>query len=163
MSSLLQRAFEDTAIKRAVIGQPKAMTNEQLTRRLHHLEHRQMLLQRRLDALTANDPDIVAIQEQVARAYNLTRKDLLGPSRTVRIAWPRIIAIHLCRHRLKRTQTQIGHAFSRAASDICHSLKAAQNRLDTDAKARAEITRLESELTAKYPSHESYPSLTTDH
>jgi chromosomal replication initiator protein len=76
----------------------------------------------------------------VALAYRISLAEFLGPARPDRIAWPRQVAMFLCRRFTKLSTPTIGAAFGgRNHGTVLHAISAVQNRFSTDPKIRADI------------------------
>lgn len=83
------------------------------------------------------------IQEAVAEQYGLTALDLIGPSKERRIAYPRQIAIKLCRDVTDLSSPQLGARFGgRDHSTILDQAKAANRRIRASADVRAEFQQI---------------------
>jgi chromosomal replication initiator protein len=104
-----------------------------------------------LDAMYPQNPprsiSIGNIQAAVAARYGITVAELTSPSRAVRIAWPRHIALHLARELTTASLSEIGDAFGgRNHATVLHACKSVAKRLTTDQQARDEVDELGREL-----------------
>jgi len=85
----------------------------------------------------------VQIQAAVASHYGLDVSDLLSPSRTVRIAWPRQLAIYLAREYTGTSLQTIGEAFGgRNHATVLYACKRVSDRLANDQQVCEEVGKL---------------------
>jgi chromosomal replication initiator protein len=120
----------------------------------HSLSRRPIDRQLALTVLDAMYPQaksrslsIEDIQAAVAARYGITVAELTSPSRAVRIAWPRHIALHLARELTSASLSEIGQAFGgRNHATVLHACKAVAKRLANDQQAHDEIDALGREL-----------------
>ena len=90
------------------------------------------------------------IQATVASHYDLAVSDLISASRTVRIAWPRQVAIYLARELTSTPLQTIGEAFGgRNHATVLHACKRVADRLADDQQAGAELDKLRTAITAR--------------
>jgi chromosomal replication initiator protein len=86
---------------------------------------------------------IAQIQAAVASHYGLDVSDLLSPSRTVRIAWPRQLAIYLAREYTGTSLQSIGEAFGgRNHATVLYACKRVSDRLANDQQVCEEVGKL---------------------
>jgi chromosomal replication initiator protein len=96
---------------------------------------------------TPRSVSIESIQATVAARYGITVAELTSPSRAVRVAWPRHIALHLARELTTASLGEIGDAFGgRNHATVLHACKSVAKRLTTDQQARDEVDELGREL-----------------
>lgn len=88
------------------------------------------------------------IQSRVAAHYQISRSDMLSPSRYRSVARPRAVAIALCRVLTTKSSTQIGRAFNRDHSTVLDRCRAVIRLCDADPAFNDEIARLAKELGA---------------
>jgi chromosomal replication initiator protein len=89
------------------------------------------------------------IQVAVARHYALTVQELVSPSRAVRIAWPRQVAIHLTRQLSTASLQAIGGAFGgRNHATVLHACKRVSERMRNDQQVAQEISEISEQLRA---------------
>jgi chromosomal replication initiator protein len=92
---------------------------------------------------------VTAIQEAVARTWNVTTEGLRSKARIQALTVPRQIAIYLAREILKMQLIEIGHAFGgRDHSTIIHSLRRATQLIqqDPEVATRYQIVRKQFQL-----------------
>ena len=93
---------------------------------------------------------LASIKEAVAAHYGLSVADITGPSRKLRVARPRIIAVHLARTLTELSSPQIGlHFGGRDHSTIISADERVAQLRERDADLDATIVRLTEALTRK--------------
>jgi chromosomal replication initiator protein len=101
-------------------------------------------------AAAAGPPSIERIQELVAEAFDVTREELLSPSRAARVAWPRQVAMYLAREHTHETLPAIGRSFGgRDHSTVLHACKRAADRIGSDPDAYDAVTSIAARLTER--------------
>jgi chromosomal replication initiator protein len=95
----------------------------------------------------AGPPTIAVIQQVVAEVFGLTREELVSPSRTARVAWPRQVAMYLSREHTHETLPAIGASFGgRDHSTVLHACKRAASRIGTDPDAYDAVATITARL-----------------
>jgi len=90
------------------------------------------------------------IQEGVARFFSLRPQDMVSKKRTQNIAFPRQIAMYLCRELTDASLPQIGQSFGgRDHTTVIHACSKIVDRLEKDASLRASLTKLQDKLKEK--------------
>ena len=90
------------------------------------------------------------IQKVVAERFNTTLKDLLGKRRTQNIAFPRQVAMYLCRRLTTCSYPEIGVLFGgRDHSTVIHANRVIEEKQKLDPSLRADIEELERKLKGK--------------
>ena len=85
-------------------------------------------------------PSIDDVKRAVAAHFELSVDELVSPSRTARIAWPRQVAIHLARELCGASLQAIGEAFGgRNHATVLHACKRVSDRLSNDQQAVDDI------------------------
>jgi chromosomal replication initiator protein len=96
----------------------------------------------------AGPPSVQRIQDLVAEVFGLTREELLSPTRTARVAWPRQVAMYLSREHTHETLPAIGaHFGGRDHSTVLHACKRAASRIGTDPEAYDAVATITARLT----------------
>jgi chromosomal replication initiator protein len=96
---------------------------------------------------TAQALSIDAVQVAVADHYGLSVDELISPTRAVRVAWPRQLAIHLARELTGAPLTVIGSAFGgRNHATVLHACKRVAERVAQDQQAAVDIAELSRRL-----------------
>ena len=89
------------------------------------------------------------VQQLVCEAFALTREELLSPSRTARVAWPRQLAMYLAREHTTESLPAIGRQFGdRNPTTVMHAVKRTATRLRNDEEAQDVVRALTTRLTA---------------
>ncbi len=84
---------------------------------------------------------------EVCRHYQVSRAELLSPTRTARVTLPRHVAMYLCRRHTDAPLGAIGKELGgRDHSTVVHALGAIEERLRRDAELRAAVSLLEARL-----------------
>jgi chromosomal replication initiator protein len=92
---------------------------------------------------------VADIQALVCEAFSLTREELLSPSRTARLAWPRQLAMYLAREHTDETLPAIGRQFGdRGHTTVMHAVRRAAARLAEDADAYETARSLTARIAA---------------
>ncbi len=90
---------------------------------------------------------IASVQAVVAAHYGLSVDELISPSRAVRVAWPRQLAIHLARELTGAPLTTIGQAFGgRNHATVLHACRRVIARVSSDQQAAVDVDELAREL-----------------
>lgn len=99
------------------------------------------------DQPIASKRDIPRIVKQVAAAFGVTAKELLGPSRLRRVLLPRQVAMYLARELSGLSLPRIGEAFGgRDHTTILHACRKVEAGLPGDAVLDGTIRQLRNEL-----------------
>jgi chromosomal replication initiator protein len=83
--------------------------------------------------------DIPFIQEVVSKNFGVDRGALVSPSRKQDIAYPRQIAIYLCRQYTRDSLQTIGEAFGRKHSSVIHTLEVMDAQYRDNLKTKKEV------------------------
>ena len=76
------------------------------------------------------------IQTLVCQTFELSRDELVSPSRTARVSWPRQLAMYLSRELTDATLPAIGRAFGgRDHATVLYAVRRAGDRISTDPQA----------------------------
>ncbi|HZU59700.1 MAG TPA: chromosomal replication initiator protein DnaA [Solirubrobacteraceae bacterium] len=123
----------------------------------HSLTHRPIdveLTRRVLDTMYPQKggrtkPSHAEIQATVASFYNLSKTELVSPSRQSRIAWPRQVAIYLIRELTGESLQAIGEAFGgRNHATVLHACKRVSERIVVDNQAKSDLQELRQRVVA---------------
>jgi chromosomal replication initiator protein len=83
------------------------------------------------------------IQEFIAQKYNIKVSDLISKSNKHDIAFPRQIAMYICKKVTKSPLHEIGHNFGgKHHSTVLHSIKKIKKEIETDYEFAKEIKSL---------------------
>lgn len=84
------------------------------------------------------------IQEKVCQHFHLTSDDIIGKKRPANIAFPRQIAMYLCRLMTSLSLSEIGNGFGgRDHGTVIHACKAVENSIEQDANIKRTIDNLQ--------------------
>lgn len=88
-----------------------------------------------------------SIQEQVAKAFSVKMEDFQSKKRTRNIAYPRQIAMYLCRELTDMSLSNIGNEFGgRDHTTVIHACEKIIQDMEKDIELRQKINRIISEL-----------------
>jgi chromosomal replication initiator protein len=114
-----------------------------LTGRPIDLELTAEVLDSLLPAGRVGSPTIPAIQAAVAAHFDISVPELVSPSRAVRVAWPRQVAMHLARVHTEASLPAIGQAFGgRSHATVVHACKRVADQVSIDAKAATAVENI---------------------
>lgn len=102
---------------------------------------RDLLDQERQTALT-----IETIQRAVAEFYDIRLADMTSKQRPQSIAFPRQVAMYLCRDLTEHSLPAIGEAFSRNHATVIHACSLINERMKTDSDLRQTVSTLRHKL-----------------
>ncbi|MDX6657870.1 MAG: chromosomal replication initiator protein [Solirubrobacteraceae bacterium] len=92
-------------------------------------------------------PTIEAIQEAVCEAFAISHEELLSPSRSARLVWPRQLAMYLAREQTQLTLPDIGRHFGgRNHTTVMHAVRRTADKVATDREAFETVRRLTAHL-----------------
>ncbi len=95
----------------------------------------------------ARELSVEAVKQAVAAYAGVSMDELISPSRTARVAWPRQLAIYLARELTGSPTTAIGHAFGgRNHATVLHACKRVVARLSDDPQTAVDIDELTRQL-----------------
>jgi chromosomal replication initiator protein len=95
----------------------------------------------------ATERTVSEIQDATCHHFGLTSDELISPSRTARIAWPRQVAMYLARELTEESLPAIARQFGgRDHTTVLHAWRRTSARIDSDAGSREAVERLCQEL-----------------
>ena len=95
----------------------------------------------------SKSPSIVDIKTAACEHFGLTPEELLSPSRTVRVAWPRQIAMYLARELTDESLPAIGRQFGgRDHTTVLHACRRTASRIAKDSSSRETVDNLVNDL-----------------
>lgn len=125
------RRIESTII---AIGARAALNNNEVDEKL---------VEEVVKFLTGSTPEVTsrAVSELVSAQYKLSLDDLRSRSRKRAIAFPRQVAMFLCRKHTEETLADIGRLFNRDHSTVMHAVKvvSTMNRRDTSVASQLKL------------------------
>lgn len=90
------------------------------------------------------------IQYEVCRYFNISRAELIGPGRSRALAYPRQIAMYLCRELTDESLPKIGKAFGgRDHSTVMHATAKISNLINNDRDVFNQIHELTYQIKSK--------------
>jgi chromosomal replication initiator protein len=105
--------------------------------------------ERQVGGGAATQPSLETIQDAVCEAFAITRDELLSPSRSARLVWPRQVAMYLARETTDLTFPDIGRRFGgRNHTTVMHAVRRAADRLTSDREAFDTVRQLTARLSA---------------
>lgn len=106
----------------------------------------EQILRDLLDAERQNALTIEVIQRAVAEYYDIRLADMTSKQRPQAIAFPRQVAMYLCRDLTENSLPAIGEAFSRNHATVLHACSLITERMSTDGDLRQTISTLRHKL-----------------
>ena len=95
-----------------------------------------------------NRLNIEGIQKRVADHYQIRHSDMTSKRRPNAIAFPRQIAMYLCRQLTRHSLQEIGEAFGgRDHGTVIHAVKTVENMMDQDDSVRGSVDFLKTQLS----------------
>jgi chromosomal replication initiator protein len=92
-------------------------------------------------------PTIELIQQLTCEAFGITLQQLVSQERTARIAWPRQVAMYLCREHTDQSLPAIGRRFGgRNHTTVMHACRRTSTRLASDQDAYDAVHTLSARL-----------------
>jgi chromosomal replication initiator protein len=96
-----------------------------------------------IDESNANDITIPSIIDTVAKYYNITTKDIISPTRKSAIAFPRQIAMYICRIKTPFSLPVIGKYFAdRDHTTVLYACDKIAKKIKTDKNVEKEVNEL---------------------
>ncbi len=90
---------------------------------------------------------LAEIQAAACRHFDISPQELLSPSRTTRVAWPRQVAMYLARELTDESLPAIGRHFGRRDhTTVIHAVRRTEQRIRTDTASRRAVDDLRSAL-----------------
>ncbi len=89
---------------------------------------------------------IEGIQRMVAEYYDIRLGDMTSKQRPQNIAFPRQVAMYLCREMTDQSLPSIGNAFGRNHATVLHAHRSVGSKMKTDASLRQTILSLQQRL-----------------
>ncbi|MEW6097447.1 MAG: chromosomal replication initiator protein DnaA [bacterium] len=98
------------------------------------------------DVLVSSEPKKISmelIQENIAKQFKIQLTDLKGKRRDVSTAFPRQIAMYLCRDLTTHSLPEIGREFGgRDHTTVIHAYNKIKNQMDSDPKTKEIVERI---------------------
>jgi len=90
--------------------------------------------------------DVPLIVKRVAEAFDISEKDLLGPSRLRRVLIPRQVAMYLARQACGLSLPRVGAAFGRDHTTVLHAVRKVEAGIENDEMLAGVVRGLRMEL-----------------
>ncbi len=107
------------------------------------------LLRDTLDQEKQDELTIEEIQKLVADYYDIRMGDMTSNRRPQAIAFPRQVAMYLCRDLTKHSLPSIGSAFNRNHATVIHACRLVEDRLKADPQLRQSMLVIQQRLNKK--------------
>ena len=107
------------------------------------------LLRDTLDQEQQDELTMEEIQKLVADYFDIRMGDMTSTRRPQSIAFPRQVAMYLCREMTKHSLPSIGSAFSRNHATVIHACRLVQDKLKTDPQFRQTMLVIQQRLAKK--------------
>ncbi len=92
---------------------------------------------------TSRTHTLADIQEAACRHFELSPEEIVSPSRAVRVAWPRQVAMYLARELTDESLPAIGRHFGRRDhTTVLHAVRRAEQKMITDSSSRKAVDDL---------------------
>jgi chromosomal replication initiator protein len=117
-----------------------------LTRKAPTTETLEYLLRDTIEQENQTALTIEGIQRMVAEYYDIRLGDMTSKQRPQNIAFPRQVAMYLCRELTDQSLPSIGNAFGRNHATVLHAHRSVGGKMKTDAGLRQAILSLQQRL-----------------
>ncbi len=117
-----------------------------LTRKAPTTETLEYLLRDTIEQENQTALTIEGIQRMVAEYYDIRLGDMTSKQRPQNIAFPRQVAMYLCRELTGQSLPSIGNAFGRNHATVIHAHRSVGGKMKTDAGLRQAILSLQQRL-----------------
>jgi len=98
------------------------------------------------DDLDAREPSLERIVSAVSRRYQVTEREIRGPSRHPQTVWPRQVSMYLARRLTGLSLVQIGEYFGRDHTTVRHACEKAAAAADRDSQLPGLLQEMTAEL-----------------
>ncbi len=124
----------------------RAASYASLTRKPLTTEALEYLLRDTIEQENQTALTIEGIQRMVAEYYDIRLGDMTSKQRPNNIAFPRQVAMYLCREMTEQSLPAIGNAFGRNHATVLHAHRSVGGKMKTDAGLRQTILSLQQRL-----------------
>lgn len=111
------------------------------------LEYTKEVLSQLITNERVNYVDIESIQDYISNRFNIKKADLLGKKRKAQFAFPRQIAMYLCRQVVGESYPQIAQAFNRDHTTILHAYEKISKEIEKDEEIKQLIDDIKMKLS----------------
>lgn len=127
----------------------RAVSYASLTGRALSVEVVENLLRDTLDQEKESTLTVEEIQKVVADYFDIRMADMTSNRRPQNIAFPRQVAMYLCREMTRQSLPTIGAAFSRNHATVLHACRLVGDRLKSDGAFRQNMVVLQQRLSKR--------------
>ena len=120
-----------------------------LTGRDLNIEALEYLLRDTLDQEQHEALTIETVQRTVAEYYDIRLGDMTSKQRPQSIAFPRQVAMYLCRDMTENSLPSIGNAFGRNHATVLHAFRLVTEKMKANPSFRQEIASIKQRLTQR--------------
>ena len=124
----------------------RAASYASLTRKAPTTESLEYLLRDTIEQENQNALTIEGIQRVVAEYYDIRLGDMTSKQRPQNIAFPRQVAMYLCRELTEQSLPSIGNAFGRNHATVLHAHRSVGTKMKKDSSLRQTILSLQQRL-----------------
>ncbi len=124
----------------------RAASYASLTRKPLTAESLEYLLRDTIEQENQNALTIEGIQRMVAEYYDIRLGDMTSKQRPQNIAFPRQVAMYLCREMTDQSLPAIGNSFGRNHATVIHAHRTVGGKMKTDPNLRQTILSLQQRL-----------------
>ena len=121
-----------------------SLTGQELT-----MDNLERLLRAVLDEEAQETLSMDVIQRRVAEHYKISYEDMISKRRPAAIAFPRQVAMYLCRTLTDHSLPAIGSAFGRNHATVLHACRLLTSKIQSDPDIRQTISVLNDQLENK--------------
>jgi chromosomal replication initiator protein len=104
------------------------------------------LLRDTLDRQSLTPPSVEAIQKAVAEQFDIRLADMTSKRRPQEVAFPRQVAMYLCRTLTQQSLPSIGNAFGRTHATVIHACRSVSEKMKRDDHFRQTLTVIRQRL-----------------
>ena len=127
----------------------RVVSYSSLTGKPMNQETLEYLLRDTLDQEQQDELTMEEIQKLVADFFDIRMADMTSNRRPQNIAFPRQVAMYLCRDMTKHSLPSIGAAFSRNHATVMHACRLVQDKLKADPQFRQTMLVIQQRLAKK--------------
>ncbi len=127
----------------------RAASYASLTNQVMSIESLERLLRDALDQEAQTTLTMEMIQRSVAEYFDIRFSDILSKKRPANIAFPRQVAMFLCRDLTPHSLPSIGEAFGKNHATVLHAVRSIEERIAKDGTVRQHVTMIKHRLSQR--------------
>ncbi|MFO1489904.1 MAG: chromosomal replication initiator protein DnaA [Kiritimatiellia bacterium] len=127
----------------------RAASYASLTNQVMNIESLERLLRDALDQEAQTTLTMEMIQRLVAEYFDIRFSDILSKKRPANIAFPRQVAMFLCRDLTAHSLPSIGEAFGKNHATVLHAVRSIEDRIAKDSTVRQHVTMIKHRLSQR--------------